>query len=159
MAGKPKKVEIVKVEHRRNVELGIEPECHECISHFKDKTGYPQCGKEGFTRMSRWIYWKETGDKPEVVMHLCDNPACININHLKGGTTKENVQDAVSKNRNVKGELVGTHKLTEEEVIKIKEMISSGAGTTYISRWFNVNKSTICDIKYMRTWKHLSEAI
>ena len=34
-----------------------------------------------------------------VVMHLCDNPACVNPEHLKEGTQKENMEDCKAKGR------------------------------------------------------------
>lgn len=35
----------------------------------------------------------------EVVRHLCDNPPCVNPNHLLRGTTRDNIQDAIDRNR------------------------------------------------------------
>jgi hypothetical protein len=35
----------------------------------------------------------------KVVMHSCDNPACINPNHMSIGTVKENVHDCIAKGR------------------------------------------------------------
>lgn len=37
-----------------------------------------------------------------VVMHLCDNPSCVNPEHLKEGTQKENIEDCMSKGRATK---------------------------------------------------------
>ena len=37
-----------------------------------------------------------------VVMHSCDNPRCINPNHLSTGTQLQNVRDCITKNRNYK---------------------------------------------------------
>lgn len=34
-----------------------------------------------------------------VVMHMCDNPSCINPEHLKEGTQKENMADCKAKGR------------------------------------------------------------
>jgi len=43
--------------------------------------------------------------KNKVVMHTCDNPKCVNPDHLKVGTQLENVRDMISKNRNYKKEV------------------------------------------------------
>jgi hypothetical protein len=37
--------------------------------------------------------------KTEVTIHVCDNPSCINPSHLRIGTQKENIADAVRKKR------------------------------------------------------------
>lgn len=36
---------------------------------------------------------------PKVVMHTCDNPPCVNPDHLQGGTQVENGLDAKRKGR------------------------------------------------------------
>ena len=33
------------------------------------------------------------------VLHECDNPNCVNPNHLKAGTQKQNMMDAVARGR------------------------------------------------------------
>ena len=38
-------------------------------------------------------------DTRSIVLHKCDNPKCINPEHLKIGTQKDNIQDCIAKNR------------------------------------------------------------
>ena len=53
------------------------------------------------TSVHRLVYESYHGESPPVVMHTCDNPACFNIEHLKGGTHKDNTQDMIRKGRRV----------------------------------------------------------
>lgn len=58
-------------------------------------SGYGMIGKKRVTHLI-------LGDKPdgaEVVMHSCDNPPCINPNHLKWGTISENIKEMWDKGR------------------------------------------------------------
>ncbi|WP_371862229.1 HNH endonuclease signature motif containing protein [Acetobacter indonesiensis] len=41
---------------------------------------------------------QETG-KPFVILHLCDNAACCNVDHMELGTQRENMQDSIAKGR------------------------------------------------------------
>jgi len=53
------------------------------------------------------LQWEQHhGPVPDglIVLHACDNPACINIEHLSVGTHRDNTWDAISKGRhNVSG--------------------------------------------------------
>lgn len=97
---KPREITYEKVFYQRNVDLGIDQECYECTSHALDK-GYPKIQREGFQYLHRFIFFQSTGENPEVVMHLCDNRKCININHLRAGTRSENSRDMTLKGRRV----------------------------------------------------------
>ena len=103
------------------------------------------------------------------VCHKCDNPSCVNPEHLFAGTPKENTQDAVQKGRinseqrrkaalkyNVRGEKHCCAKLTNLDVMLIKAFLGEDIQQKKIAFAFGVNKSTICDIHKGRTWKEAS---
>jgi hypothetical protein len=87
------------------------------------------------------------------VLHSCDNPSCINPDHLRVGTHQENVAEREERNRrDVKGEQIGTSKLTSREVLEIKASVLSGVE---LARKYEVSTSTISLIRTGRSWVHL----
>ena len=60
-------------------------------------------GKGGghYVLAHRWTWEQANGPVPDgmVVMHTCDNPPCINLNHLRLGTQAENLADMRAKLR------------------------------------------------------------
>lgn len=91
------------------------------------------------------------------VLHTCDRPQCVNPAHLWLGTHQDNMDDRYRKGRgnNCKGEEVGTHKLTEEEVLKIREW-KGRAPSTEVAPLFGVYHSTIRRIWHRKTWAHVA---
>ena len=49
-------------------------------------------------------------------------------------------------------------RLTEEEVAQIKAHLQQGKNPTVMARYFEVNKSTIYDIRAMRRWRRVAPA-
>lgn len=66
----------------------------------------------------RLSYSLNNGPIPDgyVVRHKCDNPSCINPEHLEVGTQADNIADKVSIGRQARGSGVGRAILTEESV-------------------------------------------
>ncbi len=71
-----------------------------------DKDGYGKFvtgphGQQRHHRPHRWIYERMFGPIPEglVLMHKCDRPGCVNVEHLTAGTQKDNIHDAIRKGR------------------------------------------------------------
>lgn len=50
-------------------------------------------------RAHRMAFLVANGSMPEVVMHVCDNTACVNPSHLKAGDVFANTRDALEKGR------------------------------------------------------------
>lgn len=92
------------------------------------------------------------------VCHKCDEPACVNPNHLHLGTHKENMREAVIRNRfskRARGESHHNSKLSEEDVRFIREEYNKGAGIRYLARKFGVSKVPISRIVKGLAWRHV----
>lgn len=55
----------------------------------------------------------------KVIMHTCDNPACVNPEHLKEGSQRENMEDMAEKNRSCIGEKNPRATLSVNQCIEI----------------------------------------
>jgi len=81
----------------------IEPIIYKGV--YRDNNNYPLITFKGRSwRLHRFFasqHFEEFDDNDpnQIVMHLCDNPACINVEHLKLGTQLENIQDRDNKGR------------------------------------------------------------
>lgn len=132
--------------------------CFICTSHKVDKDGYPRVVRDGRGhRMHRYLYQKVHGelDSPDVIIrHSCDQPLCINVDHLKRGTTQDNMRDKMSRNRQAKGSDVGTSKLTESQVRLIKYFYL-GWRLREIADLYSVSLSQISRIRTGKLWAHL----
>lgn len=64
----------------------------------------------GSSRAHRWLYEYLYGpvESHLVIMHTCDNPSCVNPDHLQLGTTQDNVDDMYDKGRYKNGMLGNT---------------------------------------------------
>lgn len=67
---------------------------------LKTAKGYGRYGKGG-RRAHRIAYSEFIGEIPSglLVLHSCDNPSCVNPNHLFLGTSADNTKDMVTKGR------------------------------------------------------------
>jgi len=91
--------------------------------------------------------------------HTCHNPACVNPDHLYIGTAQENIDDAMeidawgeSRRR---GSEVGNSKLTEDEVVEIKERCLSGESQKDVAKDYDVSHTAVNKIMVGQQWKHV----
>ena len=88
--------------------------------------------------------------------HKCNNPICVNPNHVKAGTHEENMRDK-SFTICQKGENAVCVKLTERQVRKIRKLLSSGMFARVIAKRYKVHEQTIYFIKHKRNWGWLKD--
>ena len=105
---------------------------------------------EGTISAHRYSFILKEGKIPDsmLVCHTCDNPICVNPNHLFLGTHKDNAID-----RSAKGRTKTFKKLTDQEVEEIK---SSNLSQSKLSKIYNVSRASIANIIYGKTWKNIN---
>lgn len=88
------------------------------------------------------------------VLHKCDNPSCINPDHLFLGTRQDNVDDRERKGRNkmpnLKHEKHPNSKLNWKSVHKIRALIY--VKPKELAEMFGVSRRTISDVINYKTW-------
>lgn len=118
----------VRAEFRRRVRKTST--CHWWLG-AKDTSGDITYGRFNFrgwrVRAHRAAWEFAHGEPPPsdmFVCHTCDNGLCVNPKHLFLGTHQDNMDDMVSKGRakGNKGEANGFSKLTEKEVVEMREL-------------------------------------
>lgn len=124
-------------------------------------TGYGQFSRgpknAGYERAHRLAYRVAFGELPQglCVCHRCDNPSCVNPNHLFLGTTADNVADKVRKGRSLRGADNPGSRLSPETVLAVRAAVGTYAE---IGRQFGITRQQASNIKNKRQWAHLPEA-
>lgn len=149
-----------------------------------DRDGYGRLRVHGqFTRAHRFSLVLHGFDVPRgaLVLHSCDNPACVNPAHLRIGTAAQNTRDAIERRRlaygdrnasrkyperrprgkrhhwqtkpwtRMHGERNGRAKLTWEEVEEIRALPASIPGTQ-IAKAFGVSNVMVSKIRRGLAW-------
>lgn len=88
-----------------------------------------------------------------VLRHICDNPSCVNVNHLELGTQANNMKDAQDRGRNARGSKSSSAILTETEVREIRARGREPQAT--LAAEYKVSQQTISVILTRKRWKHL----
>lgn len=108
---------------------------------------------------SRWLWEHLHGPIPEdlQVRHKCDNPPCVNPEHLELGTRLDNSRDMVERGRSLRGERSHTAKLTAADVLEIRELVARGDQTkTAIARAYGTTRQNVTHIVNSFSWKHVA---
>lgn len=123
----------------------------------KDKNGYGtlRINKADWKahRYSYKIYNGEIGNK--LVCHKCDNPSCVNPEHLFLGTNKDNMKDMVKKQRSAAGEKNANSKLNKHVITIIRQRLKNGDTQVKIAKDYGITQTCVSKIKVGKSWSHI----
>lgn len=98
----------------------------------------------GDKMLAHRVAWKVAyGSYPEgVVRHICDNPACVRIDHLVEGTQAENMKEMAARGR-AKNQL-GKYCLTFETAEEIRAIYKQGnTSQEALAQLYGVDQTTV----------------
>ena len=107
-----------------------------------------QSGKWQSYRAHRVAYVIANGDPEEglVVMHLCDNPRCVNPTHLRAGTQRENMMMMRARGRGTHGDTHPGLKVTSVSAKEMARMREKNIPMREIGASFGVSPATVCRV-------------
>lgn len=153
------------------VKINPETGCHEWTA-YKGRWGYGRFRVGGTCKLAHRVAWEmENEPIPEgmLICHHCDNPCCVNPEHLFVGTNQDNATDKMTKGRGnqPKGESSGMSKITREQALVVHrrlravERYPSGrvkmGELQRIAKETGLTRQTVSHISQGHTWKHLNE--
>ncbi len=101
----------------------------------------------------RASYREFVGEIPDgmCVLHRCDNPPCINPDHLFLGTHMDNTKDKIKKGRQKCG-FHNSANTKEKDVLFIRR---SNENAAVLAERFNLTSDSIGNIRNYKTWKNI----
>ncbi len=128
-----------------------------------DKHGYGQSKRRNKNQFAHRLAYVDAHGldiddiKGLVVRHKCDNPICVNPDHLELGTVGDNNRDTVRRGRHVAtvGSKHHFSKLTEDQVLDIRHRLAKGNTSKQICEVYPVTRSLVDQIRQNRIWKHV----
>jgi len=127
-----------------------------------DAAGYGRMKQGRKQRIAHRVAWEmANGPIPDgmYICHHCDNPPCVDVSHLFLGTPADNMHDMDRKGRRVavglKGSANRTAKLSEPDVVVIRERSKTGEGARRLAAAFGVSRSAIRFVVSGRSWTHV----
>lgn len=88
------------------------------------------------------------------VLHSCDNPPCVNPQHLRVGTDADNVEDMFKRKRNPR-----RGRLSDEEIIRMRTLRAQGSNLEELGATFGVAPSAVSTITRGLRWPEVGGPI
>lgn len=125
----------------------------------KDRNGYPQMycpRRKKPTRVVRVLWERFNGTEltsEQHLLHSCDNPACINLEHVRIGTHQDNMDDRKERNP-YHGERNPMAKLTDKQA---SEILLDERTSPHVSKDYGITPQAVRLIRQGRHYSHLKE--
>jgi len=136
-------------------------DCHLWIAST-NKFGYGKLnnGNNSWTLAHRFAWEQKHGSIPDgmYVLHHCDNPSCVNVDHLYLGTHKDNAEDRETRVRgnHAKGTRHGKNKLLPSQVYEIRDAYDTGKYSfRQLGKIYGIDGKSIADIVDHKNWSYL----
>jgi hypothetical protein len=133
------------------------PECWVWMGSVGGSMGYGVFWYQGKNRRAHVVSWAFSRSgralpelpKNHLVLHKCDNPACVRPKHLFAGSQKDNIRDKHAKGRaaDQRGEKGPTAKLTNAQAEEIRRLLSLGDRVGDVARKYGVSSPTVTNIR------------
>lgn len=127
-----------------------------------DKKGYGRFMHDGRCALAHRVsYYLAYGGIPGGlhVLHTCDNPGCVNPDHLWLGTNLDNVLDSSKKKRRHTPRNQGgsnpSSKVSEKDIEEIKDRLSQGFTQVEVAQEYGLSKASLSRIANNQAWKEV----
>lgn len=110
------------------------------------------------TALAHRLSWMTVnGDIPNnlMVCHRCDNPLCINPDHLFLGTHSDNMKDMKEKGRSAHGDKSGRSILKSSDIPVITKRYENGESAAEIAADYGVSGATVFYAVKGKSWKSI----
>lgn len=137
--------------------LGRDGDCWEWRG--TSTAGYGSIVVEHKTYKAHRLSWQFANHRAPklLILHSCDNPPCVNPDHLREGTDADNSADRVSRGRSNsrKGEECANVILTENQVRHAKIMLKNGESRRQVADVLQCTINIVGHIDRGQNWKHV----
>lgn len=93
-----------------------------------------------------WVLAHGEIPKGLFVLHRCDQPRCVSVDHLFLGTAKDNSEDMTRKGRHACHQGTRRQKLNATDGERISDLRRAGHTQQEIADWFGISNSMVCQI-------------
>lgn len=118
-------------------------------SAAKTRAGYGRFQVSGKAKLAHRLV---LGEPEGMVLHTCDNPSCVNPQHLYVGDHAQNMRDKMSRGRQPRGEKHGRAILSAVDVVDIR---ASKDSRKALADRFGVSPHTIKAVRRGTNWTHI----